>query len=154
MRRVHALSLLALFACGSDPSGEPFLSGAVGGNFAGNRFDIRFGFVTDFEDDNLFNLGDGGQKCGSELEELPPSGNTVVFSLSSLAPGSFNGVFVEMFNNGDQFLGISSNEGTVTITSATEDSVAGSISYAHTDDENRMYSVEGEFEVTRCDPAE
>jgi len=148
--RLTAPFMLALLACGGDPSGDAVLSSSIGATFAGQNFGVGFGFATVVDGDNVILLGDGGFRCGAELEELPPPGHSITFQVSSLNPGTFNNVFIEMFSNSGGIDGISSSGGTVTISGSDEDSVAGGISYEHTDDENRTFSIEGEFEVIRC----
>lgn len=138
-------------ACGGDDAGEPLIAGSLTASYAGTAFTPVNGYATLYNDSFLVVLGDGGIRCGSEKGGgEPPPGRTAVFEIGSFDVGVYS-AFTQMFTNVGNFEGVgSSTGGTVTISASSETSVAGEVSFAYTDDENRMFSVAGTFEAMRC----
>lgn len=148
-----ALSLLlSAGACGGGADPEPLISGSLTGDFQGSAFTPVNGFVEIYEVDGasspVFGLGDGNLHCGSIYENEPPSGTNAIFSVP-LSAGSYSSVLIEIIQNHGNYEGHGSNSGSVTITSVTADSVAGSVSYADTID-GMTYGINGTFEVVHC----
>ena len=54
------------------------------------------------------------------------------------------------YNKGGHYEASGANTGSVTITSVTDASVGGTISYSRTDDAGLTSSVSGSFEVFHC----
>ena len=145
---------LGLCGCGGGDSGEPLLSGSLTAEYAGDSFTPDSGYATIYQDAGLIALGDGPIHCGTENQQLPPSGDNVVISLPNLDVGDYGSVFVELLRSaGGNLDGNGSNSGTVTITDSTSDAVAGSVEYDYTDSQTGdHYAISGTFEVTRCAP--
>jgi hypothetical protein len=141
--------LVAACGGGSGNAGEPLLAGNIEASYDGEDFTPAFGFATGFQDGNIVALGDGPIHCGTESQNAPPPGRTIIVSLDALAEGTFTGVFVQMFRNVDDFEGIGSDDGSVTI-DLVDDTIAGTLSYAFTDTDNRTFSASGSFEVHLC----
>jgi len=137
-------------ACGGGSSnGEPLISGSVEGSYDGEEFTATFGFATIYMDGPLLGFGDGNVHCGSEDSPDPPSGHSVIVDLPSFDVGSYGSVFVELIDNTGGFDGTGSNTGSVTITTSA-DTLAGTLSFAFTDQDNKTYTAAGPFEVVRC----
>jgi hypothetical protein len=144
---------LAGVACGGGGSaaGEPLVSGAVTGSFEGSAFTPAFGVAVLYMGDNLIALGDGPINCGSPSSSAPPRGTTAIIEVPALEAGTYGPVFVELDRSqAADFNGVGSNDGTLTLTEVTADTVAGSIDYAYTSSDNKVYSLSGTFQVTRC----
>lgn len=157
--RIHPAVVAALFgvaglaACGGgDDAGEPLLAGALTAEYDGTAFSPAFGFATLYQDAGLLALGDGPIHCGTETANEPPSGRNLVASIPTLTPGTYASVFVQMFENVDDFEGVGSSDGAVTLTAVTDDTVAGSIAYDYTDGDGRRFAMTGDFEVLHCAP--
>jgi hypothetical protein len=142
--------LLLVAACGGGDSGEPLISGAVTGEYAGSAFTPEFGFATVYETTPIVGLGDGAVNCGSPERNDPPPGNTAILLLPSFDVATHSDVFVNLYHNVGDFEGVGSGGATVTITASSDAAVAGTVDYAYTDDEGLTYSLEGSFEVLRC----
>ncbi|HLU67837.1 MAG TPA: hypothetical protein VKZ63_16245 [Kofleriaceae bacterium] len=145
--------LVALGACGGDSDeGEPLLSGSLTAEYDGNAFTPVNGFATTSDGIGLIVLGDGPVRCGSEDDTEPPAGRNAAVTLPALEVGSHTSVFVQMFQNVGDFEGVGSNQGTLELTSVSQEAVAGSISFDYVDDEGRQFRLDGDFEVVRCAP--
>jgi hypothetical protein len=144
-------ALVAITGCGGGGggAGEPLVTGTLSGDYKGHAFTPAFGFATIYSGTNLIGVGDGPLNCDSPDSSTPPRGTNAVFSLDTLAVGSYSSVFVQLYYNVSGFEGAGSNTGAVTITSVTGGSVAGSIDYSDTVD-GQPLSLSGSFEVTRC----
>jgi hypothetical protein len=152
-KRACALFLF-LAACGGGDGeeGEPMLAGSLSGEYDGYDFEAGFGFATPYQGSGLIAVGDGPLRCGTENDNEPPAGTNVAIRLEALEVGSYSSVFVEIFHNEGQFEGTGSNQGSVTITSVSEDSIAGTVEYSYDDDEGRHFAVSGSFDVVHCAP--
>jgi hypothetical protein len=146
--------LLALSACGGSDGedGEPLIESSLVGDYDGNAFSPANGFATVYNDANLIGVGDGPIRCGSEDDNDPPSGTNVAFSVPSFEAGAYSNVFVELYRNVDDFEGVGSNQGQVTLEEVGETSIAGFVGYDYTDDDGRHFAINGTFEVIRCAP--
>ena len=154
LRGVAALLLIALCACGGgdDESGEPLVSGSVTGEWDGSSFALANGFATIFMDVPLIGVGDGPIHCGSENDNDPPSGTSAAIAVPAFEVGAYTGVFVELYHNVDEFEGVGSNAGSLTLDQVSDTSIAGSVSYDMTDENGRHFALSGTFEVVRCAP--
>jgi len=144
-----AIALL-LGACGGGEVGDPFVSGAIDGNYDGEPFTATNGFATVIDGTDVLGFGDGPLHCGSEQQNDPPSGNSIAIGLPSFDVGTYPDLFVQMFHNASSFEAIGSGGGTVEITASSDASVAGTLSYSFTDTDARMFTASGTFEVVRC----
>jgi hypothetical protein len=146
--------LLAVAGCGGGGAGagEPLVSSTLSGTFKGQAFTPAFGVATVYNGSNMIALGDGPINCGSAQRNDPPTGTSAVFSVSTLAVGTYSSIFVDMIQYRAANLdGAGSNSGTVTLTAVSASSVAGSIDYSYIDSTtNDTYGISGSFEVTRC----
>jgi len=144
-------ALVAITGCGGGggAAGEPLVTGTLAGEYKGHAFTPAFGFAAIYSGSNLIGVGDGPLNCESIASTAPPRGTNAVFSLDTLAVGSYSSVFVQLYYNVSGFEGAGSNAGRVTITSVTDGSVAGSIDYSDTVDVQPL-SLSGSFEVIRC----
>lgn len=141
-----------LTACGGDDGGsaEPLIASSLTASYAGAAFTPKNGFATLYMGKYVVVVGDGNIHCGSESASEPPPGRTAVFAIDSLDVGVHSS-FTQMFTNVGDYEGIgSSTGGSVSIETSTATSIAGSASYAYTDDANRMFSVAGTFEAIVC----
>jgi hypothetical protein len=143
---------VAVAACGGggEAPGQPLVSASLAGEYQGQPFTPTFGFVAPYQQTNLIGLGDGPLNCASPQQNDPPSGTNALLSLPTLAVGSYSSILVQIMQNKGNFYGTGSNTGRVVITAVTDTSVAGSVEYNYTDDQNRTYGISGTFEVTRC----
>lgn len=150
------LSLLVASCGGSDIIAEPLIDSTVVGSFDGTEFIPVNGYATvattNTGDRSIIVLGTGGIGCGSE-SGLPPRGYTVATQIPALAVGTYSNVEVQLYSNVDRFREANDDSGTVTISSVTDDSVVGEISFEYTDTTfaaPRVYTVTGTFEVAHC----
>ncbi len=141
--------LVCLASCG-DESGDPFLSGALEGSYDGATFVGVNGFATVSDGNPVIVVGDGPVHCGSESSGAPPKGRNAAIHPDALAVGTYSSVFVQMFSNVGSFEGVGASLGTLTITSVTDASVAGEITFDYTDGEGRHFTLDGTFEVVHC----
>lgn len=145
------LAALGVASCSDDgPTGLPLVTTTVTGSYAGNAFTPAFGFVTVYQGANLIAVGDGPLDCASPALPDPPAGTNAAFTVPALEPGTYGNVFVNLYRNVGGFTGHGSNAGTVTLTAVTAAAVTGSISYSDTDDVGAVYTLSGDFEITRC----
>lgn len=143
---------MLLAGCGSDESGTPLRSGALTAEYAGTAFTPVNGFATTYMGKGAVVLGDGPVHCGSESANDPPSGRNASFSVTALTPGTYSNVLVQLFENVSSFHGVGANKGTVTITSVTAESVAGTIAFDYTADDGKHYAINGSFDAVHCAP--
>lgn len=137
---------------GDDESGEPLLSGSLSGDYDGAGFTPANGFATVLDQTPLIALGDGPIRCGTEDDNDPPSGTNAALSIPMFEAGDYTSVLVLIYQNVDEFEGTGSNVGSVSLTSVSEESIAGSVEYEYTDDQDRHFSLSGTFDVVRCAP--
>ena len=143
--------LFAFAGCGGGgAAGEPIMSGALTGQYAGEAFTPTFGFATLYHDTPLIGVGAGPLNCATPDQPNPPTNINAVFSLPAFEVGSYGSVIVEIYYNRGHFEGTGSNSGLVTVDAVTADSITGSVHYSYTDDESKHYSLDGTFEVMRC----
>lgn len=142
---------LCQVACGG-ANGEPLVAGNLTGSYDGRSFTAINGFAAIEDDEEILVFGDGNVHCGSPNASSPPSGMTAAFQVPSFAVGTYDNVFVQMYNNVGSFMGVGSTGGTVTITSSTEETIAGTVSFTYTDAMSRSFSFSGNFEVVNCGP--
>ena len=149
---VTVATLLAAPACGGGPAGEPLVSTSLTGQFKGQSFEPAFGVATVSQGANEIALGDGALNCASTQQSNPPMGTTAMFSVPTLAVGTYSSVFVDMIQyEGRSFDGVGSGDATVTLTAVGAASVAGTIAYSYTDSSTGdSYGLSGSFEVARC----
>jgi hypothetical protein len=151
MRIVTAIGLaLSLTACGGGPAAEPVLEAATTGSYDGTEFTVVSGFASADADSALILLGDGNLYCGVESSGSPPTGRNASISLPALEVGSYGSVMVFMMEDVGSYRGSGANTGSVTLTEVTETSVAGEVSFSHTNDQGQDFSLSGTFEVARC----
>lgn len=146
------LSLLAASCGGSNIIAEPLIDSTVVGSFDGVEFIPINGYANVADGRSIIVLGTAGVGCGSE-RGLPPRGHTVAMEIPALAVGSYTNVEVQLYRYVDFFREANDDSGTVTISSVTDDSVVGEISFEYTDTtfaEDRVYTVTGTFEVAHC----
>lgn len=144
-----ACSLLAA-SCGGGTTPEPLIATTVVGSYAGEEFIPVNGFATVYREDSIIVLSDAAVACGTENDNTPPPGHTTALNVPALAVGSYSNVFVQMYNNVGRFDGVGQNSGTVTISSVTDESIVGEVTFTYTDNENRDFSFTGTFEVAHC----
>ena len=144
--------VVSLFAagCGGDAVGEPLIATTLVGEYDGVEFIPINGYATVYDGNSIIVLGTGPIACGSEDDSLPPRGHTAAMRINALAEGSYGNVQVQLYSNVGQFMGSGSNSGSVTISSVTDDSVVGEVTYNYTDAQDREYSITGTFEVAHC----
>jgi hypothetical protein len=145
-----AVAVAVLGCGGGGDAGEPLLSGSLSGDYEGHAFTPAFGFATIYSGTNLIGLGAGPLNCDSPERNDPPAGINAAFTLSTLEPGSYSSVLVNLYYNVGHFEGRGSNAGSVTITSVTDAAVAGSIAYSDVGEMGETYALSGTFEVMRC----
>ena len=150
MRILVAASCLLMSACAGDDSGEQLVASSLTASYDGAAFTPTFGFAAPYMSGNVLALGDGAIRCGTQNAPEPPPGRTAVFSLASLDAGTYGSVFVQMFTNVGEFEGVGANRGNVTITTSTDATIAGMVSFDYTDDEQRVFTIAGTFEAVRC----
>lgn len=150
-RRVALLALaLSLTSCGDDAAGEPLVSGTLMGSYDGADFEPINGYASTYMGQPFIALGTGPIRCGSEESPSPPPGYNAVVRAPDFAVGSYGSVFVQLYANVSGFEGVGSNGGSLDITAVTADTVSGSIDYAYTDGDGRMFTLSGTFEVVLC----
>jgi hypothetical protein len=149
-RWVMLVGTLLTASCGGDATGEPLLATTLVGSFDGFEFTPVNGFATVYEGTSLIVLGDGPVGCGSENDSLPPRGHNAALRIPALEVGTYGNVLVQLYSNVSRFEGVGENSGTVTITSVTDESIVGEVSFNYTDDEDREFSFTGTFEVAHC----
>ena len=138
--------------CGtSADEGEPLLTATLTAEYAGKPFTPEFGFATIYQSSGLIGLGTGPIHCGSEQSNAPPSGTNAVFAVP-LEVGVYSSVFVQLLQNTGSYESHGANTGAVTITTVSQESVAGSIGFDYTDDAGKHYAIDGSFEVVHCAP--
>ena len=144
-------AVVSLAACGGgEAAGDPLVSTTLAGEYKGQPFVPAFGFATLYNGSNLIGLGDGPLNCGSPERQNPPSGTNALFALPTLEVKTYSSVLVQIFQNKGSFESTGSNSGTITLTTVSDTSVAGSISYNYTNDESQTFGLSGSFEVARC----
>jgi hypothetical protein len=151
--RIHQMMMVVLVAamgCGTNAvTGEPLISGSVAGSYDGATYTIKYGLVAPHNTSFLIALGSEPINCSTLTANDPPAGDTGVMSLPALDVKAYGSVGVQLFHNINAFTGVGSNTGSVTITSSSSASIAGTISYSDTIS-MKMYSLNGTFEVVRC----
>jgi len=138
--------------CGG-ASGEPLIAGSATGQYRDTNFTAAFGIADSTTEPTqpLIAIGDGALHCGTAAASSPPSGSNAVMLVPSLDVGNYTGVRVQVMSDADGSWGSTSTAaGTVDITTATAESVAGSVAYSYTSSAGAMYAVNGTFEVLRC----
>lgn len=135
-------------ACGGSSSGEPLVSGEVSGSYDGASFTMNYGFAIEHNAAYLIALGSSSINCSTIDAPDPPSGDTAAVSASTLAPGSYPNVPVQLYHNITAFTGTGSNAGQLTITQRAP-TVVGTIAYSDTIS-NKSYALNGTFEVIMC----
>ena len=132
----------------------PLLGGAVNGSYEGNTFMAVNGVADHLVDGDseayVIALGDGNLNCGSASSPSPPDGRFAAIQLTELTEATYANVYVNLYENVDEFHGRGSNSGSLVLTSVTADHVAGSIAYDDTI-EGQRYQLSGTFDVVRCD---
>lgn len=146
---VVGLSLL-IASCGDDIVAEPLVDTSVVGSFDGVEFVPINGYATVYRERAIIVLGTGPVGCGSEASDLPPRGHTATMAIPALTEGSYSNVEVQLYSNVDRFQSANASVGTVTISSVTDASVVGEISFVYTDTQEHEFSVVGTFEVAHC----
>lgn len=139
-------------ACGGGggSSGEPLIATTLVGDFEGTSFAPEFGFAILYMGETIMGVGTDPIDCGSPEWSEPPTGHFALIALPSFDVGAYSNVFVDvMRNTNGSFRGRGSNTGTVEITSSTEASLAGTVSYSASID-SLSYGLSGSFEVVRC----
>jgi hypothetical protein len=146
------LGLWAFVAgCGSAESPEPLVASTLSGQYEGTAFTPVNGFATLYKNQNLIAFGDGPLNCDSPTLTSPPSGINAVFAIPAMETGSYSSVLVMIhYNKGGHYEASGANAGLVTISSVTDGSVGGAISYSRTDEQGLTSGVSGNFEVVRC----
>lgn len=139
-----------LCACGGGVSAEPLLSGSVTGSYEGSAFTAVNGFATVSNGTPVILMGTGNLGCGSEEANSPPRGLNAAIGAPQLAVGTYENVVVQLYSNVGRFESTGSNQGTLVITSVTDESVAGEITYSYTSDDEDTYTLMGTFEVVHC----
>ena len=154
-RPIVALALglcVVTAACGgggADP--EPLVASTLSGQYEGKAFTPVNGFATLYENKNMVAFGDGPLNCDSPSASAPPSGINAVFAVPDMAVGSYSSLLVMIYyNKSGHYEASGTNTGSVTITSVTDTSVGGTISYSRTDEDGLTSGVSGSFEVFRC----
>jgi hypothetical protein len=152
LRVVLGLSVLALAGCGGGGAGagEPLLSGALTGEYAGESFTPEFGFAALYHDKPVIALGAGPLNCASLTQAEPPADVNAVFQLPTFEVGSYSSVLVMIHYNRGHYEASGSNSGSVTLSAVTDQSVAGSVAYSYTDEDAKPHGLSGSFEVIRC----
>ena len=146
--------VLSLLGCGgSSIEPEPLIETTLEGSYDGDDFTPINGFVTTNDTgDTVIVVGTGSIGCGSESASSPPRGYTAAIGVDTLAVGIDPQVFVQMIRNVGDYEGIGSSGGSLTISSVTETTVAGTITFSYTDAESRPFMLSGSFEASRCAP--
>lgn len=148
--RIHTLLALAVLSgCGTSSSSEPLISGAVTGTYEASTFDVKLGVAAAHGSGFVILLSSQSLNCDTVTAAEPPKGQGAVVSLPSLDVNQYSGVDVELIQNLGSFTGTGSNKGSVEITASSAASVAGTIAYTDTIDD-QPYAMNGMFEVTRC----
>jgi len=140
----------ALGGCGSDPAGLSLLSGQVSGEYKGMTADLTFGLAATGSAQSLLGFSSKTIDCGSLESNSPPRGTFGIVYLSSLEVGSYGSLLVQMAYNEGNYAAEGTNAGTVTITTSSETTIAGSVAYANTNSDGETFSLAGTFEVERC----
>ncbi|MCB9660040.1 MAG: hypothetical protein H6726_20490 [Sandaracinaceae bacterium] len=139
-----------LTACGGGVSAEPLLSGNVMGSYEGSAFTAVNGFATVSNGASVILVGTGNLGCGSEESNSPPSGLNAAIRAPQFAVGTYSNVQVQLYSNVGGFESTGSNQGTLVITSVTDESIAGQITYSYTSADEQTYTLTGTFEVVHC----
>lgn len=148
--RFLVLGLLAVTACGSDDEGgEPLITASMTASYNGIDFTPAFGFATIYKGGGFIAVGTGPLRCGVESSPSPPGGRNAILSVP-LTVGAHANVSVQMIENVDDFTGIGSNSGSVTIASVTDTSIVGTVAFDYTDTMSRRFTLNGGFEVMHC----
>lgn len=153
LRSILGMMLIvgAMTGCSDDgEAGLPLVASTVTGTYAGDDFVAVNGFLVMEQGRYLIGLGDGPLTCASATAPAPPAGTNAGISLTTLDPGSYSGVFVNLYHNVGSFSGHGSNSGTVTITASTAASVTATVDWSDTDSDGKTYRLSGGFEVSRC----
>jgi len=145
------LVLVGLPACGG-ADGEPLLSGSFTGDWNGETFTAINGFAALYNDAPWIGIGDGPIHCGTESSPTPPDGDNVVIYPPAFDVGDYANVLVQLHHNVGDYEGYGTNQGTLTITAASDASIAGTLDYLATDTSGRHFAASGTFEVVRCAP--
>ena len=144
-----AIALL-VGACGG-PDAQPLLRGRISGEYKGMSFTPAFGIAFDRTVvSKLIVLGDEEIDCETPLDDDPPSGNVAIIGLDSFEVGPHRRLLINLMHNVGGLEGRGSNLAEVTITESTPHSVSATVTYAHVDDENFSYGLNGTFMITRC----
>jgi hypothetical protein len=153
LRRTFIIALgIGLAACGGDGvAGEPILGGDVAGAYEGSGFTPVHGIAAVTEE-GIFTivLGTGNVVCGSEDASSPLAGYNAAIAVPTFAVGTYTNVYVSMSKTAGGFEASGGNDGLLTITAVTDDSISGEIQHARTSPNNEMYMLTGTFEVVRC----
>lgn len=151
----QTLGLLSLALCLSSCGGgaaapEPLVSTTLVGSFDGVQFTPVNGFATVYNGQSLIAVGAGPIHCGTESAASPPPGYNAVIVAPAFAVGTYGSVLVDIYKNVGSFEGVGANNGTLTITAVTPDTISGQITYNYTDGMGRSFTLTGTFEVIRC----
>src|SRR5262249_49730516 len=131
---------------GGGDQGEPLISGSLTGDYNGASFTAVNGFATIYMGSGLIGAGEADLHCGSENDANPPGGYNAAIAIPTLTAGSYPAAFVTLYGyTSGNFEGVGSNQATVTIASATADSIAGTVEYDYTDDMSRHFALNGTF---------
>jgi hypothetical protein len=153
-RPIVALALglcVVTAACGGGATPQPLVATTLSGTYEGTAFTPVNGFATLHKTQNLIAFGDGTLNCDTPSATEPPSGINAVFAVPDMAVGSYSSLTVLIhYNKGGHYESSGANSGSVTITSVTDASVAGTISYSRTDGAGLISGVSGSFEVFHC----
>jgi hypothetical protein len=149
-------ALLLTAACGGDVEGDPLLGGDATGDFRGSTFTPEFGFARIAPDNDsgivmqLF-LADAPINCGDDFMGLPREGTYLVLNLEGDTVGSYASVFYNFtrVDGAGNLDGGGSNAGTLEITAADAEHVAGTLAYDQMIEENH-YAMNGTVDVLHC----
>lgn len=164
--RIRALAVVSILlaACGGgdgDDEGEPIVDGAIDGEYAGESFSVAFGFAVIYRPADSsaeapilgFGDADSNVHCGSQDDNDPPPGHMAVVALDidDFAVGDYASQFVMIYTNVDgDFHGYGTGGATVSLTDVTDATVAGTVDWSTTDEDDQPYSLSGSFELVRC----
>jgi hypothetical protein len=144
--------LLTVANCNSSSGsdGEPLISGAVTLGYADQPYTMMYGIAVDHDGAPLVGFGTDPIDCDSVNSQNPPTGTSAVVTLSSLAPGTYSNVSVELIHNTSDLEISGASTGAVTITDMSADSVAGTVTFSNTGSDNKTYDLDGMFDVHHC----